>query len=105
MTVDLRTGLSKPHDPLDYITKIAAVAPAKPGTPRPMWTKFLDSVTAGNEDLIMFLQRYLGYCMTGYTTEQVLVFLYGKGGNGKGVFIKTVSEILAITPSSPRWSC
>ena len=93
MTVDLRTGRSKPHDPQDYITKIAAIAPAKPGAPHPLWSNFLDTVTNRNDDLIMFLQRYLGYCMTGHTTEQVLVFLYGTGGNGKGVFIKTVAEI------------
>lgn len=93
MTVDLRTGTSKPHDPLDYCTKIAAVAPAKPRTPHPLWTNFLDRVAAGNHDLIGFLQRYLGYCMTGHTTEHVLVFLYGTGANGKGVFINTVSKI------------
>jgi putative DNA primase/helicase len=91
-TVDLLTGIQKEHDPFDYITKIAAEAP-KPEVEHPLWSNFLDTVTAGDADLIEFLQRYMGYCMTGHTTEQVLVFLYGKGGNGKGVFIKTVSEI------------
>jgi putative DNA primase/helicase len=50
-------------------------------------------VTANNAELIEFLQRYLGYCMTGSTKEQVLIFLHGLGGNGKGVFVKTVAEI------------
>src|SRR5436190_16555735 len=93
MTVNLLTGISKPHDPLDYITKITAVRPAEPGTPHPQWTAFLNRVTASNDDLIGFLQRYMGYCMTGHTTEQVLVFLYGTGANGKGVFINTVAKI------------
>ncbi len=94
MTVDLRTGIQRPHNPLDYITKIAAVAPAPPQTPHPLWTAFLLRVTARNNDIIGFLKRYLGYSLTGHTTEQVLVFLYGTGANGKGVFINTVSKIL-----------
>jgi putative DNA primase/helicase len=94
MTMDLRTGIAKPHDRLDYCTKIAAVRAAEPGTPHPLWSKFLARVTANNDDLIGFLKRYLGYCCTGFTTEQVLVFLYGTGANGKGVFINTVSKIL-----------
>jgi putative DNA primase/helicase len=53
----------------------------------------LNTVLSGDQAVMEFLQRYMGYCMTGYTTEQVLVFLYGTGGNGKGVFTKTMLEI------------
>jgi putative DNA primase/helicase len=93
-TIDLYTGLARKPDPLDFITKIAAVAPAPPGTPHPIWTAFLERVTDNNPALIGFLQRYLGYCLTGDTHEHVLVFLYGLGANGKGVFVNTVSRIL-----------
>jgi putative DNA primase/helicase len=55
---------------------------------------FLNRVTANNDALIGFLQRFLGYCLTGYTHEHILVFLYGTGGNGKGVFVSTVTGIL-----------
>jgi putative DNA primase/helicase len=94
MTVDLRTGLRKKHDPLDYITKIAAVAPAAPGTPAQLWFAFLEKVTDGNDELIGFLQRFVGYCMTGHVHEQVLAFLWGTGGNGKGVFANTITGIM-----------
>src|SRR2546429_7055053 len=94
MTIELRAGITRPPRPEDYCTKITAVPPARPGTPHPLWTTFLRRVTGENDDLIGFLQRYLGYCTTGVTTEHVLVFLYGGGANGKSVFVNTVSKIL-----------
>jgi putative DNA primase/helicase len=92
-TTDLNTGIARPPNPLDYITKISGAAAAPAGTPCPMWMAFLRRVTANNEELIGFLQRFLGYCLTGYVTEHSLLFLFGTGANGKGVFTSTVTEI------------
>jgi putative DNA primase/helicase len=41
-----------------------------------------------------FLQRYIGYCLTGLTAEHAFVFGYGTGANGKGTFINTISGVL-----------
>jgi putative DNA primase/helicase len=49
---------------------------------------------ANDKEMIAYLQRVCGYCLTGLTTEQCLFFLYGLGGNGKGVFINTLRGIL-----------
>src|SRR6516164_2637112 len=92
-TYDLRTGIGRPPDALDYITKKTACAAAPAGTPHPLWSAFLDKVTAGNVELQKFLQRYIGYCCTGVTTEHVFVFAYGTGANGKGTFINTIKRI------------
>ena len=92
-TIHLDTGIERPPDPEDYITKIAAVAAAKPGTPHPLWDGFLNRATDSNDELIGFLQRFLGYCMTGETKEHVLLFLHGAGANGKSVFVNTVLKI------------
>lgn len=94
MGIDLLTGQIRKTVATDYCTKIAG-APycAKPGTPHPLWDAFLQRVTADNPELIGFLQRFLGYCLTGHVHEQVLVFLFGTGQNGKGVFVNTVSKI------------
>lgn len=92
-TFDLRTGVGRTPDPLDYITKKTACRCAPAGTPRPLWTKFLDRVTAGNVELQGFLQRYMGYCCTGFTTEHVFVFAHGTGANGKSTFINTTAGI------------
>ena len=92
--VDLATGETRASQPDDYNTLITAVHPAPPGTSASVWLAFLKKVTNENGELISFLQRFFGYCLTGYVTEQVLMFLYGTGNNGKGVFISTVSGIM-----------
>lgn len=89
--LDLRTGEMLPANPQHYVTKKTAVTPEK-GTPD-LWLKFLDEATAGDSQLQGYLQRLVGYCATGDTREEVLVFMYGSGGNGKGVFMNTVREL------------
>lgn len=80
------------HQPDDHMTKITAVA-AEGDCPR--WRYFLKWVTLGDERMQLFLQRIAGYCLTGSTRDHALFFAYGTGGNGKGVFINTLSAILA----------
>jgi P4 family phage/plasmid primase-like protien len=91
--VDLRTGKLLPHDPDLYLTKITAVAPGDGGCP--LWIKFIEKVTGNNYELQQFLQRIAGYALTGDVSEHSLFFLYGTGRNGKGVFLNTLSKILA----------
>ena len=92
-TIDLRTGAERPPDPLDYITKKTACRCAPAGTPCPLWMKFLNRVTTGNTELQEFLRRYVGYCCSGLTNEQVFIFAHGTGANGKSTFINTVRGI------------
>jgi len=92
-TFDLHTGVSRAPDPLDYITKKTACRCAPAGTPHPLWSEFLERVTDGSAELQEFLQRYVGYCCTGYTSEHVFVFAYGTGANGKSTFINTIAGI------------
>ena len=93
-TVDLRTGVSRPPDRLDYLTKQAGTRVAESGTPHPLWTQFLNKVTGDDDELIDFLQRFAGYCLTGETREHKLVFIYGPGANGKGVFVNTLARVM-----------
>lgn len=90
--VDLRDGKVRKADPVDGITKHAAVAPEKKSCP--LWMRFLDEATNGDQEMIEFLRRWCGYCLTGDTREHALIFLYGPGGNGKSVFLNTVSRIM-----------
>jgi putative DNA primase/helicase len=92
-TIDLTTGVVMPHNRLDYITKLAACDVAPADTPHPIWSNFLARITAGDADLIAFLQRYIGYCLTGDTSEHRFVFGHGGGANGKGTFINTFVNI------------
>jgi putative DNA primase/helicase len=91
-TVDLRTGKLRPSDPKEGITRLSVVSPAETAD-CPQWLAFLDQITCGDAELIRFLQQWCGYSLTGDTTEQTLVFGCGPGGNGKGVFVNTVSGI------------
>jgi putative DNA primase/helicase len=93
MTVDLETGIDRAPNRLDYCTKVSAVSPAAPGTSCPLWMEFLRQVMRDDVETIAFLKRFLGYCLTGYVSEHALMFLFGTGGNGKGVFMSTVAGI------------
>jgi putative DNA primase/helicase len=87
---DLRTGDTRPHDRSLHMRKITTVAP---GGDCPRWLEFLDKITAGNDGLAAFLQRIAGYSLTGITHEHAMFFGYGTGGNGKGVFLNTLTGI------------
>jgi putative DNA primase/helicase len=60
----------------------------------PRWEQFLGEVTCGNKELQRFLQRMVGYVMSGYTTEQCLFMLLGGGANGKSVFLSTIRSLM-----------
>lgn len=90
--VDLRTGDLSKHSPGAYCSMIAGTVPAGDC---PRWLSFLDDVTEGDDELTGFLQRMLGYCLTGQTTEHALFFLHGAGGNGKSTFLDVVTGILS----------
>lgn len=89
--VDLKTGRTRANDRADRMTKITT---ATPGGECPQWTAFLSNVTGGDADLQAYLQRMVGYCLTGVTSAHALFFLYGTGANGKSVFANVVSTIL-----------
>ena len=94
VTVDLRDGTCRRPDPADGLTKLAAVAPA--GTADcPRWLAFVAEATGGDEATIRFLRQWCGYCLTGDTREHALFFIYGPGGNGKSVFLNTLTGVLA----------
>ena len=90
--VDLKTGQLMSPDPKAYCTKQTAVAP---GGDCPLWLKFLEEICCDDQDLMAFLQRVAGYCLTGSTREHALFFIYGGGANGKSVFLNTLAKLLA----------
>lgn len=92
-TVDLRTGELRESAREELCSKSTTVAPAPEGTLAPLWTKFLGEATCGDGDLQAYLRRVAGYCLTGSVREHALFFAYGRGGNGKGVFIDTLLTI------------
>ena len=97
-TLDLKTGKLLPHNRKDLITKMVAVN-YDPTAECPTWMSFLESIMKNEKgevkyDLIDFLQKAVGYSLTGDTSEQVMFFLHGSGRNGKSTFINTIKELL-----------
>jgi putative DNA primase/helicase len=91
--IDLSSGRLLPHNRVNLCTKQVSVA-FDPSATCPTWLSFLERIMGGNEMLIEFLQRAVGYSLTGMTTEQVLFFLHGFGANGKTTFIEVIRKLL-----------
>jgi putative DNA primase/helicase len=92
-TLELRTGQLRAHCREDLLTKVAPVA-YDPEALCPRWVAFLEDILQGNSALIAFLQRAVGYALTGDTSEQVLFLLYGTGSNGKSTLLETLRALL-----------
>lgn len=96
--VDLRTGQLRPSDPSDLISRSTAVTPADPAVgcdpPHPIWSRFLDEATKGDKDLQRFLKQMVGYALTSEANEECVFFIYGPGGNGKGVVVTAIRGIM-----------
>jgi len=91
-------GLLADSDKNDMITKCIDVA-YNDTAKAPRWLKFLDEVFTdqngkSDRDLIAYIQKALGYSLTGYTNERCLFVCHGEGANGKSTFINTVDYIL-----------
>lgn len=89
--VDLKSGRLRDHDRCDRMTKITT---ATPRGECPTWRQFIHEVTGGDVEMQTYLQRMVGYALTGSTREHALFFLYGTGANGKSVFVNTLADIL-----------
>jgi putative DNA primase/helicase len=93
-TIDLKTGKLMSHRKEDLITVIVPLD-YQPDARCDQWLKFLDRVTGHNDELISYLQRAVGYSLTGDTRSQTMFFLYGLGSNGKSTFITTIRKLTA----------
>jgi len=91
--LNLRTLEFLPCDPNLKLTKLAPVT-YDPNADCPKWKAFLQRIFNGNEHLIRFVQRAVGYSLTGSTREQCLFFLYGTGANGKSTFLEVIRALL-----------
>lgn len=92
-TLDLRTGELRPHSRDDLITKLAPVDFC-PGAECPRFLNFVEQIMLQRKDLVDYIQRVLGYAITGSTREQVLFFLYGVGANGKSTLLDAVKSTI-----------
>lgn len=91
--VDLRSGEQRRAKSREYLS-LQANAEFDAHATCPTWDRFLATVMGGDEAAVRFLQRAIGYSLTGDTSEQVLFLLHGTGANGKTTFLKAVRTLL-----------
>lgn len=91
--VDLVTGELTPSARDLLMTKLTAVAPQR-GQPE-KFLNFLRWAVGDDSDFVEYVQRIMGYCLTGSTKEHALFFVHGPGGNGKSVLQELLQWLLA----------
>jgi len=87
--VNLVTGEREDHSPELLMTKLAPVEYNLEAL-SDLWESFIRTVTGGDEELIKFLQKAVGYSLTGNTSEDVLFFVYGPTATGKSTFLEAI---------------
>lgn len=100
--INLRNGELMPHDPRLMLSKITNCEYDTQKKRPELWLKFLDDVTAGDKDLQEYIQRSIGYSISGSNREQCAYFLYGMGNNGKSTFLDTIADMLGDYASNTQ---
>lgn len=91
--IELQTGTYRVGRREDFVTKVAGCAYDSTAT-APRWLQFLHEIFSGDELLIAYVGKLVGYTLTGITREQMFPFLHGEGANGKTTFIETITALL-----------
>lgn len=94
-TLDLNTGELHPGRPSDYIRTVSPVRWRGLDEPAPRWQQFIMEIMGWDLDMADYIQRLLGYSVSGLTLEHIFPILWGEDGrNGKDTLLETLSYIL-----------
>jgi putative DNA primase/helicase len=101
--IDLETGKLIPPSPKQFYRIISPIHYRTSAMTCPMWEKFVLVVMDGDQELASFLQRLIGYVVSGTQQEHIFPIFYGRGRNGKSLFIETMKKVLGdmASPVSP----
>lgn len=93
-TLDLRNRAFRPHDPRDMLTMIANVD-YDPEARCERWERFIEEIMQGDQEKAVFLQKAMGYALTGDTRHECLFFFYGPTSrNGKSTTIEPIMHMM-----------
>ena len=93
-TIDLQTGKLRPGRQEDYLKTFCPTPWRDLDTKAPAWLQFVNEIMVGDQELVDYLQRLLGYSITGLSVEHVFPILWGSGRNGKGTLLQTLADVL-----------
>ena len=91
--VHLPTGATRPHDPSTYMARQCA-APYEPNAACPRFDRFMLQISANDPEWVDYMQRLVGYTISGRVNEEIIIFMLGFGANGKSVFSNIMRRIL-----------
>lgn len=100
--VDLHVGTLREASRDEFVTRRSPIA-FDPAAAAPRWERFIGEITAGTlpdgkqggrPELAAYLQRALGYCLTGETREHKMFIAIGGGSNGKSVLLDTLKPVM-----------
>ena len=90
---DLEKNKLLPHDKNYYLTHyIPHEYSISADCPR--WKNFLNDIFLGDKDLIHYVQKVIGYSLSGITSERTIFILWGTGSNGKSTFLKVIKKLM-----------
>lgn len=91
--IDLETLILRPHSPVERFTNQIQTE-FNPEAKAPKWQAFLHQILGDDPDKIKILQEYAGYCLSHNTNLETILFLLGRGANGKSVFANTLQLVI-----------
>ena len=97
--VDMRTGELIKHQHTQRQTYCLDID-YEPGAESELWEQCLTQWIGDNVNLRQYLHRLMGYAVTGETSEEILVFIYGPSRSGKGTFLNTIHTVLGPLAAS-----
>jgi putative DNA primase/helicase len=91
-TIDLQSGEIHPHNPNDWLTQISDIA-YDTTAEAPTWLKFMEDVLPDAE-VRDFVHKFLGSCLTGDVSAQIMPVFWGGGSNGKSTLLTAIMHVL-----------
>lgn len=96
-TFNLRTFELQSHNPSDLISKVSNVI-YNPNSKSKVFYDFINEILQNDEEKISYLQKILGYALTGNTELEELYIFYGPSTrNGKSTLIEAIINMLGGT--------
>lgn len=94
--IDLRTGELHKGKPDLYITRRAPVGYNR-GQMNTRWKQFLEFATNGDIEFQEWIQRAVGYSLTGSRKYDVMFLVYGPPGSGKNTLVEAIVKCLGTS--------
>ena len=99
--IDLERDEVSDPDPALLVTKQTG-ARFDPRATAPTFERFVSEIMCGDAELVAYLQRVVGYVLTGSTEEQCFFVFYGTGANGKSTFLRVIQDVLGDYATTSR---